>query len=91
MTRTDALKHSEGRNATYSPLMTYFAFEGLPVQKKTMIGDQGWLDRPGVNQVNHTPDQSKKGFSPQKLGLLDSIKKMAKDMVCRPTLRSMTK
>lgn len=84
VSRTSALKHSELSNTSYSPLMTYFAFEGLPVQKlgrKTMIGDQGWLDRPS-GQARRAPDHDKKDLSPKKLGLLDSIKKMAKDMVC---------
>lgn len=62
----------------YSPLRPYFAYKDLPTQKiagKTLIGEQGWLERP-----NQTPDR-KKDSSPKKPGLLDSLKKMAKDMV----------
>ncbi|GJD01970.1 hypothetical protein ColKHC_10795 [Colletotrichum higginsianum] len=61
----------------YSPLRPYFAYKDLPTQKiagKTLIGEQGWLERP-----NQTPDR-KKDSSPKKPGLLDSLKKMAKDM-----------
>ncbi|KAH6678954.1 hypothetical protein F5X68DRAFT_173408 [Plectosphaerella plurivora] len=80
--RAQVLKNAEANFASYSPLTTYFAFEGVPVQKvggKTMIGHQGWLERPTADDP--TPnDQQKKDFSPKKLGLLDSIKRMAKDM-----------
>ncbi|KAJ0166287.1 hypothetical protein CTA2_7921 [Colletotrichum tanaceti] len=61
----------------YSPLRPYFAYKELPTQKiagKTLIGEQGWLERP-----NQTPDR-RKDSSPKKPGLLDSLKKMAKDM-----------
>lgn len=81
--RADTLKRSEAPATVYSPLMTYFASEGFPVQKvggKTMIGHQGWLERPAAGDTTQV-DQQKKDFSPKKLGLLDSIKKMAKDMV----------
>ncbi|GKT57289.1 hypothetical protein CT0861_10451 [Colletotrichum tofieldiae] len=62
----------------YSPLRPYFAFKELPLQKvagKTLIGEQGWLERP-----NQTPDRKKKDGSPKKPGLLDSLKKIAKEM-----------
>nr|XP_036585771.1 uncharacterized protein CTRU02_03922 [Colletotrichum truncatum]KAF6795962.1 hypothetical protein CTRU02_03922 [Colletotrichum truncatum] len=61
----------------YSPLGPYFAYYDLPAQKiagKTLIGEQGWLERP-----NKTPD-SKRDNSPKKPSLLDSLKKIAKDM-----------
>jgi hypothetical protein len=85
--RTQVLKNAEVAPAAYSPLTTYFAFEGVPVQKvggKTMIGHQGWLERPGDDDPTPS-DQQKKDFSPKKLGLLDSIKRMAKDMVLGPS------
>ncbi|GKT49434.1 uncharacterized protein ColSpa_09615 [Colletotrichum spaethianum] len=62
----------------YSPLRPYFAYKDLPVQKiagKTLIGEQGWLERP-----DQTPDRKKKDNSPKKPGLLDSLKKIAKEM-----------
>ncbi|KAM0328459.1 hypothetical protein ACHAQA_004866 [Verticillium albo-atrum] len=78
--RADELKQTASDNDSYSPLVTYFAFEGLPIQKiggKTLIGEQGWLKRPNTHQ---TPERRKKDVSPKKAGLLDSIKKMAKGM-----------
>ncbi|KAL2755839.1 hypothetical protein ACRALDRAFT_2019539 [Sodiomyces alcalophilus JCM 7366] len=85
----DTLRQPELDTNAYSPLMTYFAFEGLPVQKiggKTLIGEQGWLERPGPANTTTTaaPGINKqKAASPKKagLGLLDSIKKMAREMV----------
>ncbi|RNJ56182.1 hypothetical protein D7B24_007665 [Verticillium nonalfalfae] len=80
VTRAEQPKQVTGEVDSYSPLVTYFAFEGLPVQKiggKTLIGEQGWLKRPNPNQ---TPEHKKKNGSPKKTGLLDSIKKMAKGM-----------
>ncbi|KAM0277977.1 hypothetical protein ACHAQH_005431 [Verticillium albo-atrum] len=79
-TRADELKEAASELDFYSPLTTYFAFEGLPVQKiggKTLIGEQGWLKRPNTHQ---TPERKKKDGSPKKARLLDSIKKMAKGM-----------
>ncbi|OLN91995.1 hypothetical protein CCHL11_01656 [Colletotrichum chlorophyti] len=61
----------------YSPLRPYFAFKEMPLQKiagKTLIREQGWLERP-----NNTPEH-KKDSSPKKPGLLDSLKKIAKEM-----------
>lgn len=40
-----------------------------------MIGEKGWLER-----TDETPDKTKKGAA-KKMGILDGIKKMAKDMV----------
>jgi hypothetical protein len=63
--------------ALYSPLTPYFADKKFPVKKggKTMIGDNGWLERTAPK----TPEMKKS--SPKKSGLLDSIKKIAKEMV----------
>lgn len=82
--RVEVLRQPESDNGSYSPLVTYFAFEGLPVQRiggKTLIGEQGWLDRPDAVEKKVTPEHRKEQRSPKKPGLLDSIKKMAKDMV----------
>ncbi|KAK1719907.1 hypothetical protein BDP67DRAFT_540979 [Colletotrichum lupini] len=62
----------------YSPLQPYFAYKELPVQRiagKTLIGEQGWLERP-----DNTPDRRRKDGSPKKPGLLDYLKKIAKEM-----------
>jgi hypothetical protein len=42
---------------------------------KVLIGDNGWLERPPVS-----PQNKNKG-SPKRSGILDSIKKMARDVV----------
>lgn len=68
----------------YSPLRPYFAYKDLPVQKiagKTLIGEQGWLERPNESSDQKSPDRKKKDTSPKKPGLLDSLKKIAKEMV----------
>ncbi|KAF5657823.1 hypothetical protein FCIRC_13126 [Fusarium circinatum] len=61
----------------FSPLQFYFRGTDYPSSKKgekIMIGDNGWLERP-----DGRPDQSAK--TPQKkTGILDNIKKLAKDM-----------
>ncbi|KAF5630374.1 uncharacterized protein FTJAE_8228 [Fusarium tjaetaba] len=61
----------------FSPLQFYFRGTDYPSSKKgekIMIGDNGWLERPDGG-----PDQSAK--TPQKkTGILDNIKKLAKDM-----------
>ncbi|KAK5988709.1 hypothetical protein PT974_10197 [Cladobotryum mycophilum] len=60
----------------FSPLPLYFRGQDFPTVKKgekTMIGQNGWLER------TRSPDKQKQ--TPQKKpGILDSIKKMAKDM-----------
>jgi len=63
----------------FSPLQFYFRGTDYPSSKKgekTMIGDNGWLERPngGSDQSSKTPQK--------KTGILDNIKKLAKDMVC---------
>ncbi|KAF9870542.1 hypothetical protein CkaCkLH20_12032 [Colletotrichum karsti] len=67
----------------YSPLRPYFAYKDLPIQKiagKTLIGEQGWLERPIKTTEHKSPDRKHKESSPKKPGLLDSLKKMAKEM-----------
>ncbi|KAF4972803.1 hypothetical protein FSARC_703 [Fusarium sarcochroum] len=61
----------------FSPLQLYFRGTDFPSAKKgekIMIGDNGWLERTdrGVDQVAKPPQK--------KAGILDSIKKMAKDV-----------
>ncbi|KAF5511683.1 hypothetical protein CGCS363_v002771 [Colletotrichum siamense] len=67
----------------YSPLRPYFAYKDLAVHKiagKTLIGEQGWLERPNESSDQKSPDRKKKDTSPKKPGLLDSLKKIAKEM-----------
>lgn len=62
----------------FSPLQFYFRGDGFPTVKrgeKTMIGDNGWLER-----TEKVPDQHKKATQ-KKASILDNIKKIAKDMV----------
>ncbi|KAF5573069.1 hypothetical protein FPANT_12609 [Fusarium pseudoanthophilum] len=61
----------------FSPLQFYFRGTDYPSSKKgekIMIGDNGWLERPdgGLDQSAKT--------SQKKTGILDNIKKLAKDM-----------
>jgi len=63
----------------FSPLALYFCGRDFPTVKKgekTMIGQNGWLER----TERSSPEKEKK--TPQKkAGILESIKKIAKDMV----------
>ncbi len=72
---------SDIESPLFSPLALYFRGHDFPTIKKgekTLIGDNGWLERTG--QPMEKLDQDKK--TPQKKsGLLDSIKKIAKDIV----------
>lgn len=62
----------------FSPLALYFRSHDFPIVKKgekTMIGHNGWLER-----TENTLNKEKK-IASKKTGILDSIKKIAKDMV----------
>ena len=62
----------------FSPLQLYFRGADFPTVKrgeKTMIGDNGWLER-----TEKIQEKTKK-LAPKKPGILDSIKQIAKDMV----------
>ena len=62
----------------FSPLQFYFRGTDFPTAKKgekTMIGDNGWLER--TEKLQETPKKANQ----KKNGILDSIKKIAKDMV----------
>lgn len=81
------IKHSKSRpnlsanpspERKYSPLTPFFADKSFPVPrkgKKTLIGDNGWLERTVAS-----PEKKGKE-SPKKQGLFDSLKKIAKEMV----------
>lgn len=63
----------------YSPLTPYFADGKFPTMKragKVLIGDNGWLERPPPV----TPEKKSKE-SPKKSGIMDSLRKIARDMV----------
>lgn len=67
----------------FSPFPYYFRSEEVPSEKKgqkNMFGEKGWLDR-----TDKSPDKGKKGPA-KKMGFIDGIKKMAKDVV-RSSLR----
>jgi hypothetical protein len=68
----------------FSPLQFYFRGTDYPTAKKgekTMIGDNGWLERTDRGVVDHVAKTPQK-----KTGILDSIKKMAKDVVSQSEL-----
>lgn len=67
---------SDKESPLFSPLALYFRDQNIPHIKKgekTLIGQNGWLERTGGSPEKKTPQ--KKG------GIIDSIKKIAKDMV----------
>lgn len=62
----------------FSPFPYYFRAEDFPEKKwahKTMIGEKGWLER-----TEKSPDKTKRSTA-KKMGIIDGIKKIAKDMV----------
>ncbi|KFA45529.1 hypothetical protein S40293_08728 [Stachybotrys chartarum IBT 40293] len=66
---------SDKESPLFSPLALYFRDQNIPHIKKgekTLIGQNGWLERTGGSPEKKTPQ--KKG------GIIDSIKKIAKDM-----------
>ncbi|KAH6997022.1 hypothetical protein EDB80DRAFT_814029 [Ilyonectria destructans] len=75
ITPRDALRSDAA--PLFSPLQFYFRGQDFPMAKKgekTMIGDNGWLER-----TDKVPDKTKK--TPQKkVGIIEGIKKIAKDM-----------
>lgn len=75
-TRAEAIASIE--SPLFSPLACYFRGPDFPSEKKggkTMIGDNGWLER-----TQSVQGQGKR--SPSKtIGILEGIKKIAKDMV----------
>ncbi|KAL1865256.1 hypothetical protein VTK73DRAFT_5417 [Phialemonium thermophilum] len=71
--------------SAYTPLTLtpFFSNKEMPasrMSKKTMIGDNGWLERP-------TEPREKKVPAARKTGFLDSLKKKAKEMVDLTDLR----
>lgn len=70
----------------YSPFTPFFSTKDMPASKtasKTMIGDNGWLER-----TTFSPE--KKSSPTKKGGFLDNLRKKAKGMVCFPTYRPPT-
>lgn len=68
-----------GEDQPFSPLALYFCGRDFPTQKKgekTLIGRNGWLER----TERSSPEKEKKA-PPKRAGILESIKKMAKDVV----------
>ncbi|KAI5457246.1 hypothetical protein BGZ63DRAFT_427967 [Mariannaea sp. PMI_226] len=74
----------EENGPQFSPLQLYFRGSGFPSDKKgekILIGDNGWLER-----TEETPDKVKK-TTPKKAGIIEGIKKIAKDMADFHTTR----
>ncbi|KAL7928706.1 hypothetical protein V8C35DRAFT_226250 [Trichoderma chlorosporum] len=72
------MAHSGNQNALFSPLTLYFRGNGLPAEKKgekTMIGQNGWLEC-----TEQTEFDKNKQTPQKKTGILDGIRKIAKDM-----------
>ena len=66
-------------SALWSPFPFYFRGDDFPSEKKggkTMFGHDGWLER-----TEQGADKGKKGSPHKKAGLIESIKKIAKEMV----------
>lgn len=75
-TRAEAIASIE--SPLFSPLASYFRGPDFPSEKKggkTMIGDNGWLER-----TQSVSEQAKRSPS-KRIGILEAIKKIAKDMV----------
>lgn len=68
---------------TYSPLSDYLSVQAMPMRKQ-LVGAHGWLERTTNTPEKQPPSDDKKvtpNDTPQKRGgLLDSLKKMAKEM-----------
>lgn len=74
-TRAEAIASVE--SPLFSPLACYFRGPDFPSEKKggkTMIGDNGWLERTEVH------DGTRRSPS-KRIGIIEGIKKIAKDMV----------
>jgi hypothetical protein len=69
---------AEGKlQVSYSPLTPFFSTKDMPASKtatKTMIGDNGWLERTVTGA-------EEKSTPAKKVGFLGNLKKMAKEMV----------
>lgn len=71
-------RHAPDINYMFSPLALYFRDQEYPAErqgKKTMIGKDGWLE------VTERSSYHNKQTSPKKTGILDGIRKIAKDIV----------
>lgn len=72
------VSYIEKESPLFSPLPLYFRGQDFPSVKKgekTLIGQNGWLERTGNPPLKEKRSPHKKG------GIIDSIKKIAKDMV----------
>jgi hypothetical protein len=71
-------EHQPDKNYMFSPLALYFRDQEYPAErkgKKTMIGQDGWLE------ITERSSCCNKQTSPKKTGILDGIRKFAKDIV----------
>jgi hypothetical protein len=70
--------YQPNKHHVFSPLALYFHDHGYPAErkgKKTMIGQNGWLE------ITERSGGYNKQTSPKKTSILDGIRKIAKDMV----------
>lgn len=71
-------EHQSNKSYMFSPLALYFRDQEYPAErkgKKTMIGQNGWLE------ITERSSCHNKQASPKKTGILDGIRKIAKDIV----------
>lgn len=65
----------------FSPMALYFQSSGLKAAKvgqKTLIGKNGWLER----TADDLSCERKPATSPNRMGILKSLKRVAKEIVC---------
>lgn len=75
--RRESKKTSRVDSPLFSPFPFYFRGQDFPAQKrgeKILIGEKGWLER-----TEKLEKEAKSGS--KKLGILDGIKKIARDVV----------
>ncbi|KAI9155316.1 hypothetical protein HJFPF1_07898 [Paramyrothecium foliicola] len=78
------MSYGDEESPLFSPLPLYFRGQDFPSLKKgekTLIGQNGWLERTGNPATKEKKSPQKKG------GIIDSIKKIAKDMTEIPARR----
>lgn len=78
LTASSTVPSASLESPMFSPLAFYFRGQDPQVKRrghKTLIGDNGWLEKTG----NQTPKETRS--PPKKAKLFDSIRKLARDMV----------
>lgn len=78
VTMSDLRHEGDTLERTWSPLSDYLTRKDMPVRKE-MVGARGWLERTTESSIK-SPYSNKKTPQPKKGGLLEGLKKIAKDM-----------